>query len=107
MYLVENAQGKAYNYTNKRPLTPILRRFTLSCEIFSGFTQELDVSKINTIQEVIDHVLFRLIDVLRENHLEDLVTKLHHMWNTYHIHDYDIYNILIEEREYYICNHGC
>lgn len=104
MYLEKNAQSKVYN---NRPFTPILRRFTLSCEIFSGFTQELDVSKINTIQEVIDHVLFRLIDVLRENHLEDLVTKLHHMWNTYHIHDYDIYNILIEEREYYICNHGC
>lgn len=99
--------GKAYNYTNKRPLTPILRRFTLSCEIFSGFTQELDVSKINTIQEVINHVLMRLRGVLRENHLEDLQTKLNHMWNAYHIHDYDIYNILTEERDYYICNHGC
>lgn len=99
-YLKEKDYADVYN-------PPIMRNITLSCEIFGGFTRYVNVSRFENIQTLINYVLITLRDVLRSNHLDNLLTKLDNTWHLYHIHDYDIYNVLIEDREYYICNHGC
>jgi len=107
MYLEETSSGKGYISDHKGSVGSLIRTFTLSCDHFGGFTCVVNVSYFDTVQDIINYVLTRLRDALAANHLDRLVDKLHHTWYSYHIHDYNICNILVEDREYYICNHGC
>jgi hypothetical protein len=85
----------------------ILRTFILSCETFGGFSCTIDVNDYETIQDVINEVLARLMRVLAANNFIALVDKLEKTTNRYHVHDRDIGYVLIEDQEYYVCNHGC
>jgi hypothetical protein len=86
---------------------PIYRTFTLSCNTFSGFNLRVDVAKFNHLNEVIEHVLTTLRNHLKQLGLESLLNQLTTLWSLYHIHDYDIETIWLEDKDYYICNHGC
>lgn len=85
----------------------ILRTFILSCETFGGFNCTINVTNCETIQDVIDEVLAQLMQVLTANNFIALVDELEKNTDKYHIHDRNIGGILVEDQEYYICNHGC
>jgi len=109
MYLEETPDGRGYissNYIHNTFVPPIIRTFTLSCEVFGRFTHTLDIYKLKSAQEIINCVLTKLREILVSNHLDVLASTLNNLWYKYHVHDYDIYNMLLEEREYYICNHN-
>lgn len=104
MYLKETSGGRGYIH-NTSSTQSIIRTFTLSCEVFGRFTHTLDISKLESVQEIINCVLTKLREILVTNNLDVMASTLNNIWYKYHVHDYDIYNILLEEREYYICNH--
>ena len=85
----------------------IHRRFTFSCDTFGGYSIDVDVNKFDSIQSIINHAVDCLKEQLRWNGFTSLLEKLQTLSPLYHIHDYDFGNIIMEERIYYICNHGC
>ena len=84
----------------------ITRRFTISCPEFGGYSCDVCVNDMESIQEIIDHVIGKLRKSLEELHLETLYKRLDSMKDLYHVHDYLITDILINDQEYYICKHG-
>ena len=86
---------------------PVFRKLTISCEMFGGFSSDVDIALLNDKQEIINIVLDELKKTLEMSGMNILVEKLSQMRKLYHIHDYDIGHMLLVEKEYYICNHNC
>jgi len=86
---------------------PVFRKLTISCNTFGGFSINLDVGLFNDKNAVINHVLDKLLYTLVNSGMEQLIEKLAQTRKLYHIHDYDIGDILLTDQEYYICNHDC
>jgi len=84
----------------------ITRRFTISCPEFGGYSCAVCVNNMESIQEIIDYVIGELRNSLVKLQLETLYKRLDDMKNLYHVHDYLITDILINDQEYYICKHG-
>ncbi len=84
----------------------ITRRFTISCPEFGGYSCSVCVNNMESIQEIIDHVIDKLRNDLVKLGLETLYKRLDDMKDLYHVHDYRITDILINDQEYYICKHG-
>ena len=87
--------------------TPVYRKFTVSCNTFSGFTLRVDVAKFNHLNEVVEYVLSVLRNHLKELGLDTLLNQFNTLCPLYHIHDYTIETVWLKDQEYYICNHGC
>jgi hypothetical protein len=87
--------------------TPVFRKMTISCDTFGGFSLNLDIGLFNDKSAVINHVLDKLLHTLVNSGMEQLIEKLAQTRKLYHIHDYDIGEMLITDQEYYICNHNC
>ena len=91
----------SYQYQN------IYREIIISCDTFGGFNVNIDVGLFSTKQELINSVINTLLTRLTELNLTTLVEKLNRTRHLYHIHDFDMGEILIVPRTYYVCNHNC
>tara|TARA_B100000902_G_C26724721_1_gene628389 strand:+ start:187 stop:459 length:273 start_codon:yes stop_codon:yes gene_type:complete len=82
------------------------RTFIASSEIFSGFKIDIDIRRINTLQDIVDIFLTELKKVLELNNFEVLLDKLKY-GNSWHIHTHTLEQILIGNLNsvYYVCNH--
>jgi len=87
--------------------TPIERTIHISCDMFGGFKATLDVGLFSCKQQLILWVINLLEVRLHDLGLEILERKLQERKHLYHIHDYDMGEILLVNRPYYICNHNC
>ena len=85
----------------------IIREIQISCDTFGGFKVSLDVALFSNKQQLIEWVVNLLRVRLEELNLTGLLNKLNEISHLYHIHDYDMGEILIVPRTYYICNHNC
>ena len=85
----------------------IMREIQISCDTFGGFKVSLDVALFSNKQQLIEWVVNLLRVRLEELNLTGLLNKLNEISHLYHIHDYDMGEILIVPRTYYICNHNC
>lgn len=86
---------------------PVFRKMSISCETFGGFSLDVDIALLNSKQEIINYVLDELKNTLEMSSMTSLIEKLSQTKKLYHIHDYDIGYMLMNEKEYYICNHNC
>ncbi len=84
----------------------VTRKFTVSCPEFGGFTTNVCVNDMETIQEIIDFVIGELRKSLVSLSLETLYKRLDDMKPLYHVHDYSITDVLLHDQEYYICKSG-
>lgn len=82
------------------------RTFIASSEYFSGFKVQIDIRRINTLQDIVDIFLTELKKVLELNNFEVLLDKLKY-GNSWHIHTHTLEQILIGNSNsvYYVCNH--
>jgi len=83
--------------------TEINRKFIMSCKYFGGFTVYVDVNAFDNKQEIIDHVLILLKEILMQHSLECLVSILNEEWKNYQINDYEFGEFFIENKPFYIC----
>ena len=85
----------------------IIREIQISCDTFGGFKVDIDVALFSNKQQIIDWVINLLKVRLEDLNLNSLLNKLNNTASLYHIHDYEMGQILTENRTYYICNHDC
>ena len=81
------------------------RAFSISDDLFSGFTRPVDLDNVDNIEEVIKIVVDDLKMVFDNNNfviLKETVEK-----RNFHIHDYSFEDILLSEPNttFYICSH--
>lgn len=81
----------------------ITRTFQLSCSTFGGFTCDIDVNQLDTVQTIINNVVSDLRKVLQQNNMHVLENNLDTICRGYHIHDFG--HILLTDQIFYICNH--
>ena len=86
---------------------PHYRTFIFSCDYFGGYTVKLDMDMVNGKSDIIICCVIELNKKLEELNLHALKEKLKVLKWKYHIHDVEFGTILVEDKEYYICNHGC
>lgn len=87
----------------------IKRNFVISCPVFGGFSLDIVINDIESLDEIISTVLDNLKAILKSNNFEFLLEKLENNKSKYHIHDFTIEDILISDSDkiFYICNHNC
>ena len=81
------------------------RLFVASSELFSGFQVDINITEIDTLDDIVKIFLDRLIKVLKDNKFTMLVKKLNE--TKFHIHSHTLEEILTSERNtiLYVCNH--
>jgi len=84
-----------------------IRKFQISEQYLWGFNTNIDIDEVESIEEIINIVLNRCENFLRENNLLGLVDYLNDKKNDFHIHNYSFENILMSEPnvEFYVCCH--
>lgn len=83
-----------------------IRKFSLSCDLFSGYKIDVNIDECDNIDDIILIVINSLRKILIQNNLGSLINKLNHL--NYHIHDITFVNILMDSdinKIYYICSH--
>jgi len=85
---------------------PYKRTFVASSEIFSGFKVDIDIRRINNLQDIVDIFLKELKSILKDHNFEVLIDKLHY-GNDWHIHTHTLEQILTSNIDeiFYVCNH--
>ena len=83
------------------------RTVTISCNIFWGFTRNIDMDYIDNEHQIIDFIVNELELFLKGNNLLNLLDKLNKIKDSYNIHGNSIENILISNPEniIYVCSH--
>ena len=81
------------------------RRFVCSDEHFSGFSINIDIRQIETIEDIIDIFNKQLLESLKDKNFENLIMIL--KTKGFHIHSVSIEAILTSGINdlYYICHH--
>ena len=81
------------------------RKFVVSCEIFSGYNSMIDITLIESIDDIITFFKKKLESVLKEHNLEALIEILKK--TNFHIHSHTIEDILTSDINdiFFICNH--
>ena len=82
------------------------RRFVCSDEHFSGFSINIDIRQIETIEDIIDIFNKQLLESLKDKNFENLIMIL--KTKGFHIHNVSIEDILTSGINdlHYICHHG-
>lgn len=83
----------------------IKRLFIFSCPQFGGFKADININDCETIKDIVNIMTNKLRDSLTGLNLELQVINLDKIISGYHIHDFSIEHILLNEGTYYICNH--
>lgn len=83
------------------------RTFIASSEIFSGFTAQINITQVESIDDIIKEFTARLENVLSTNNLTNLLEELKQSEKRFHIHSNSIEDILTSNSEdiFYICDH--
>jgi hypothetical protein len=81
------------------------RKFVASSNIFSGFTTEINIVFISSINDLCKQFKENLKEILQTHHLEVLLKKLEEC--KFHIHSHTIEDILTSKKNdiFYICEH--
>ena len=82
----------------------IERKFVISCKYFGGYEKTISINDCETIEDIIKIIIDSLHKTLQEHSFHDLVSMLDEMKPGFHIHDFTIESILLNEGTYYICN---
>ena len=82
----------------------VIRKFHVSCPEFGGYTHKIYMNNIETLQEIVDIVLSKLRETLVDLGLETLYKRLDEMKPRYHIHDFSVVDIIMIDRQYYVCH---
>ena len=84
---------------------PNYRKFTLSHDLFSGYTMAVDLDTVDSKEDIINHVCTAIQSLFVKNSLDILIKKLNE--SKLHIHDYEFGDILMSnpEKDFYICGH--
>ena len=90
---------------------PIIRKITISCDTFWGFSRFVDIETLNSEFELVNKLLDLLNDFLVSENLQALIDKLkdrRKFSNGYHIHNISFENIklLPENETIYVCYHN-
>ena len=87
---------------------PVINRtFCFSCPMFGDFKRTIDINTCNSIQDIINRMVCLLEQQLKKENWYKLTEKLQSIKTLYNIHDYEFGYMLLNDNEYYICNHGC
>ena len=80
------------------------KKFQFSCQTFGGFNVSLDVSLVDTKEDIINYCINVLETVLSNNNLWELKIKLQVLKKTpgYDIHDFTYCDIISKEDNEYI-----
>ena len=81
------------------------RKFVCSDKHFSGFSTLIDITQIETIDDIVKSFKINLLEVLKENNFENLIEKFNK--KEFHIHEITIEHILTSDINelFYICHH--
>jgi len=81
------------------------RKFVVSCETFSGYNIMIDITLIETIDDIITIFKKKLDSVLKEYNFEVLIDIFKK--TNFHIHSHTIEDILTSDINeiFFICNH--
>ena len=85
----------------------IYRTFTFSCPTFGGFKRKIDINLCDSKQEIIERMICLLKQYIEKEGFYKLLEILDNNKKLYHIHDYEFGDMLLNDQQYYICNHGC
>ena len=82
-----------------------MRKCKISCPTFQGFEVDLNINYVESIHDICKQVKSTLITHLETYNFEILLTKAKQI--EFHIHDYEIGDILLMENNstIWICNH--
>ena len=82
------------------------RTFVASSEIFSGYKVDIDIRRIETLEDIVEIFIRDLKSVLKKYNLEALLDKLNY-GNEWHIHTHTLEEILTSNVDelFYVCNH--
>jgi len=82
-----------------------MRKFVASSELFSGYTLEISLFNISTINDIINEFKLSLIKLFEDNNLINLKKIIEN--KHFHIHDFTIEDILTSDSNhiYFICDH--
>ena len=82
-----------------------IKTFALSSKLFSYYEKKIDITKVDSIEEIIVIVVTELDELLISNHLEILSEKLNE--GKWHIHGLSFEEIKKESSpaKFYICDH--
>ena len=81
------------------------RKFIASSELFSGFSTNINITKVSSLDDVCEQFKQNLKDVLEKYHFENLIRKLNNC--KFHVHSYSIEDILTSDINniFYVCDH--
>ena len=82
----------------------IKREFIFSCQHFGGFKDSIDINDCETLDDIITIMKDKLKNALVAINLEAQLSVFDNIKSTYHIHDYSIEHVLLNEGPYYICS---
>jgi len=81
------------------------RKLIASSELFSGFTINIDITQIETLDDICSYFKKKLKEILTQYNFENLLINLNEC--NFHIHTHSIEAILTSEKNdiIYICDH--
>jgi len=81
------------------------RTFQASSEYFQGFKVNINITKIDSLDDIINIFIKKLKKVLELNNFEVLLDKL--KYGKFHIHAHTLEEILTSDKDdiLYVCNH--
>lgn len=82
-----------------------LRSVAFSCELFGGYTAQVDLDLADSLEDVVRDAVRHLDDFLKAHRLEQLRHRLQVMATLYHMHDVTFEDMLLREQTFYICGH--
>ncbi len=82
-----------------------MRKCKISCRTFQGFEVNLDINYVETIDDICKQVKSTLVTHLETYNFENLLSIAKNI--EFHIHDYEMGDILLMENNstLWICNH--
>ena len=82
------------------------RKFTISDDLFSGFTRPVDLDIVENIEQIIKIVVGDLKTVFNNNNFDILRETVEK--RNFHIHDYSFEDMLLSSHNttFYICSHS-
>ena len=95
------------NMNNMNNIRIVDRTFVFSCPTFGGFKRKININLCETKQEVIERMICLLKQYIEKEDFYKLLEILNNNKKLYHIHDFEFGYMLLNDQEYYICNHGC
>lgn len=81
------------------------RKLVASSELFSGFTVYIDITEVETLDDIVEYFKKKLKETLIKNNFENLVLRLND--TKFHIHTFKIEDILVSSINdtFYVCDH--